>query len=229
MKSFEETEYHPTSEQLVAILRDRTQADDSLFFRLMVGYYFSLAAAQMRCMIDTPDRGLIPVNMYALNLAPSGYGKTMSQNLLEGEVLHLFRQRFLEETFPLMAETNLHKLANKRASRKSTDPDDELVRVQKEFDGSGSLLFSFSEGTSAAVKQMRHKLLMAEAGSMNLIMDEVGANLTANQEVFDTFIELYDKGLTKQKLIKNTSDNARSEEILGQTPSNLMMFGAPSR
>jgi hypothetical protein len=229
MKPFEQLQYHGTTEQLVGILRDHTQSDDSLFFRLLVGHYFCLAASQMRCTIDTPDRGEIPINMYTLNLAPSGYGKTMATNLLEEQVLHLFRGRFLDETFPILAEQNLPKLAVKRANRKSTDPDEELVRVQKEFDGLGSLLFSFDSGTSPAVKQMRHKLLMANAGSMNLIMDEVGANLSSNQEVFDTFIELYDKGLVKQKLIKNSTDNARSEEIIGKTPTNLLMFGVPSR
>lgn len=229
MIPFEQMTYHPTSEQLVNVLRERTQRDDSLFFRVLVGYYFCLAASQMRCNIDTPDRGEIPVNMYTLNLAPSGYGKTMATNLLEEQVLHQFRYRFLEETFPILAETNLPKLAVKRASRKGTDPDEELVRVTKEFDSLGSLLFSFDSGTSPAVKQMRHKLLMGNAGSMNLIMDEVGANLSSNMEVFDTFIELFDKGLVKQKLIKSSSDNARNEEIIGKTPANLLMFGVPNR
>lgn len=229
MASYDQLPYHPTAEKLVAILRDQTQSDDSLFFRIMVAYYMSLAATQMRCIIDSPDRGEIPVNMYALNLAPSGYGKTMATNLMEERVLNQFRSRFLEETFPLLAEQNLPKIALKRANRKSTDPDEELARVQKEFDSSGAMLFSFDSGTSPAVKQIRHKLLMANAGSLNMIMDEVGANLAANGEVFDTFIELYDKGLVKQKLIKNTSDNTRNEEIIGKTPSNLLMFGVPNR
>ena len=228
MKPFHEMEYHALSENLVSILRDRTQRDDSLYFRILVGYYLSLVAAQMRCTINTPDRGHIPVNMYALNLAPSGYGKTMATNLLEEEVLMQFRHRFLEETFPILAEENLPKLAVKRAYRKNTDPDEEIERVKKEFDRLGPLLFSFDSGTSPAVKQMRHKLLMANAGSMNLIMDEVGANLTENMDVFDTFIELYDKGLVKTKLVKNTNDNNRSEEIIGKTPTNLMMFGVPN-
>ena len=229
MKNFEDMQYHPTAEQLVAILRDHTQADDALFFRLLVGYYFCLAASQMRCTIHAPDRGEIPVNMYVLNLAPSGYGKTMATNLMEEQVLLQFRQRFIEETFPLLAEQNLPKLALRRANRKATDPDEELIRVTKEFDSSGAMLFSFDSGTSPAVKQMRHKLLMANAGSMNLIMDEVGANLSGNMEVFDTFIELYDKGLVKQKLIKNSTENQRSEEIIGKTPANLLMFGVPNR
>jgi hypothetical protein len=229
MKKFESMDYHPTSEKLVTILQDHTQRDDSLFFRILVGYYFSLAASHMRCIIDSPDLGETPVNMYALNLAPSGYGKTMGTNLMEEHVLNEFRQRFLDETFPILAERNLPKIAIKRANRKSTDPDEELERVIREFDRLGHLAFSFDSGTSPAVKQMRHMLLMANAGSMNLIMDEVGANLTSNMEVFDTFIELFDKGLIKQKLVKNTVDSARSEEIIGKTPANLLMFGVPNR
>ena len=229
MKPFDEMTYHPTSEKLVGILRAETQRDDSLFFRIMVGYYFSMAAAQMRCLIDSPDKGEIPVNMYALNLAPSGYGKTQSANFMEGKVLNQFRSRFLEETFPILADNNLPKLANKRAQRKSTDPDEELIRVQKEFDSSGAMLFSFDSGTSPAVKQMRHKLLMANAGSMNLIVDEIASNMSANKDVFDAFIELYDKGFIKSKLIKESTDNKRSEEIIGKTPANLLMFGVPSR
>lgn len=220
--------YHPTSEQLVGVLRDKTQRDDSLFFRIVVGYYFSLAASQMRCMIDTPDRGEIPVNMYALNLAPSAYGKTLSTNLMEEQVLHQFRHRFIDETFGLLAEDNLAKISVKRANRKATDPDEELKSVTSEFNRLGPILFSFDSGTSPAVKQMRHKLLMANAGSMNLIMDEVGTNLVPNKEVFDTFIELFDKGLTKTKLIKESTDNKRSEEIIGNTPANMLMFGVPS-
>lgn len=227
--NFSEMNYHPMSEQVVGILQAKSQREDALFFRLLTGYYFCLAAAQMRCTIATPDKGEVPVNMYVLNLAPSGYGKTQSMNVLEGEILQQFRSRFIDETFPLLAEQNLPKLANKRAIRKGTDPDDELAKLHKEFERLGPPLFSFDSGTGPAVKQLRHQLLMANAGSLNLIMDEVGNNLVANKEVFDTFIELYDKGQIKQKLIKNTAENTRSEEILGKTPTNLLMFGVPQK
>jgi hypothetical protein len=228
MQLVDDSPYNPTAEKLVKILSAKAQIADLHYLRVVVGYYFALAATQMRCVIATPDSGDIPVNLYGLSLAPSGFGKTRSCNFIEGEVLHLFRDRFLGETFPLLAEANLPKLALQRANRKAGDPDEELVRVQKEFERQGDLLFSFDSGTQAAVKQMRHKLLMANAGSMNLIMDEVGANLTANREVFDTFIELFDKGIIKAKLIKNTTDNVRSEEIIGKTPANLLMFGVPN-
>lgn len=220
--------YHPTSEKIVKLLQNKIQISDPLFVRVLVGYYFSLAASQMRCSIATPDSGDIPVNMYALTLAPSGTGKTRACYTLEHEVLGEFRHRFLEETFPILAEQNLPQIAHKRAIRKQTDPDVEMDSINREFNHLGPLLFSFDSGTSAAVKQMRHKLLLANSGSLNLIMDEVGANLSSNQEVFHTFIELYDKGLIKQKLIKNTNDNLRSEEIIGKTPANLLMFGVPN-
>ena len=227
MTPFDEMPFHPTSEKLVELLCHKTQQTDPLFFRVLVAYYFAMVASQMRCTIDTPDRGEIPVNLYALNLAPSGMGKGQSTNLLEEEVIHRFRQRFQDETFPLLAEINLPKLALKRANRKGTDPDEELVRTQKEFEDLGPLLFSFSEATAPAVKQMRHKLLMANAGSMNLEIDEIGLNLTSSAEVLSPFLELYDKGKIKNKLLKVSADSKRFEEVAGNTPTNLMMFGAP--
>lgn len=229
MLAVEDMEYHPTSEKLVDILCSKTQNTEPLFFRVLVAYYFTVAASQMRCTIATPDRGDIPVNMYALNLATSGFGKGHSTNIIEEQVMNQFRDRFLEETFPVLAETNLPKLAVRRAQRKATDPDEELVRVQKEFDSLGSLLFSFDSGTSPAVKQMRHKLLMADAGSLNLEIDEIGLNLVGNTEVLTTFLELFDKGRIKTKLVKNSAENSRFEEIRGATPTNLMMFGTPSK
>lgn len=229
MLSVNEMEHHPLSEQLVDILCSKTQNDNPLFFRVLVGYYFSVAASMMRTTIVTPDRGDIPVNLYALNLAPSGTGKGFSTNLMEEQVLHLFRHRFLEETFPVLAEKELPKLAQKRAQRKQCDPDEELERVTKEFLQLGELVFSFDSGTPAAVKQMRHKLLMANAGAVNLQIDEIGSNLLSNLEVLNTFLELYDVGKVKQKLIKNTAENIRSEEIIGKTPTNMLLFGTPAK
>lgn len=229
MLPFDQMQYNPTSEDLVTILCDKTQNNNPLFFRVLTGYYFSLVASMMRTTIVTHDRGNIPVNMYALNLSTSGSGKGFSTNIIENQVLHRFRAKFLEETFPLLAKMNLPKLALKRAQRNGTDPDDEILRVEKEFDQLGSLVFSFDSGTPAAVKQMRHKLLMAEAGSVNLQIDEIGSNLVGNVDVLTTFLELYDVGAIKQKLIKNTNDNIRNEEIVGRTPTNMLLFGTPSK
>lgn len=228
MLPVEEMQHHSTSERLVEILCEKTQSTNTLFFRVLVGFHFSLLASQMRCFIKTHDRGDIPVNMYALNLATSGAGKGFSTNIIENQVVNNFRERFME-TFEAVAEPHLKKLAFKRAARQQTDEEEELQRTIKEFKSLGQLVFSFDSGTPAAVKQMRHKLLMADAGSVNLIIDEIGSNLTGQVEVLTAFLELFDVGLIKQKLTKNTNENIRGEEIIGRTPTNMMLFGTPTK
>lgn len=220
--------HHPTSEKVVELLCDRIQINEPVYFRVLVAYFFAVAASSMRTNIVTPEGNKVPVNTFALNLAPSGFGKGRAVSLLEDEVLNQFQDRFLDETFPTLVEENLPKIANQRAVRKASDPDEELARVEKEFNSSGPFVFTFDSGTDAAVKQMRHKLLMAKAGSMNLQTDEIGSNLLKNKDMFDVFFELFD-GKVKSKLTKNTSDNVRNEDIKGITPTNMLLFGAPVR
>jgi hypothetical protein len=229
MKDLSETSYFAPAERLVDVLMRKTQNNNPLFFRILVAYYFAKIASMMRCNIQTMDRGLIPVNMYALNLASSGHGKGHSTNIIEEEVIHRFRRRFLDETFLAVSEINLARVAITRAQKYSEDPDETLIKVTKEFEGLGTLAFSFDSGTSPAVKQMRHLLLMSGAGSVNFEMDEIGSNLMANTEVLSVFLELYDVGKVKPKLIKNTAENRRSEDIEGRTPTNMMLYGTPSK
>jgi len=66
--------YHDYQEDLVDILVSKTQSHNKHFFRLLVTYHFAQAASMMRAMINTKDRGVIPVNLYCLNLAVSGFG-----------------------------------------------------------------------------------------------------------------------------------------------------------
>jgi hypothetical protein len=229
MKSFEQMDYHPTSEKLVQALCDRTQSTDPLFFRVLVAYYFSVAASMMRCKIQTVDRDKVPVNLYAINLAPSGFGKGRSLNILEEEVFSDFLYIFKEQTFPIMASQNLPKVANDRAIRNQSDPDDELQKAQTEFTNLGPIEVSFNSATESAIKQFRHKLLMANAGALTLQIDEIGSNLTGETEALSAFLELFDMGKIKNSLRKNTSDNKRLEVIRGTTPTNMLLFGTPSK
>jgi hypothetical protein len=66
--------------------------------------------------------------------------------------------------------------------------DTSLAEVTKEYESLGKLAFSFDSGTTAAVKQMRHKLMMADIGAMNFEMDEIGSNLLGNVDVLGTFL-----------------------------------------
>ena len=228
MIAVDEMQYNPDVEDVVRVLCEKTQSSNHLFFRVLTTFHMCMIAAQMRVLIRTHDRGDIPVNMYALNLATSGAGKGFSTNILEKAVTNRFREQFLEN-FPFIAEPHLEKIALKRSSRDQTDYDFELDKTKKEFASLGPLVYSFDSGTPAAVKQMRSKLLLADSGALNLIIDEIGSNLTSASEVLTTFLELYDIGGIRQKITKVTAENVRYEEIHGNTPTNLMMFGTPSK
>jgi hypothetical protein len=229
LRPYEEMEHHPVADKLAQILCQKTQNTNPLFFRVLVGYYFSVMASMMRTTIITHDRGAIPVNLYAINLATSGAGKGLSTNMMEEQVVGQFQQRFTTETFPLLAENNLPKIAIRRASSEGTDPDEELERTKAEFKAQGALLFSFDNGTEAALKQARYKLQMADAGALNLQIDEIGSNLSSSGEALNAYLELYDVGKIKQKMTKNTKENVRAEDLQGNTPTNMMLFGTPSK
>jgi len=229
MDQYQNLPFHPTMEKIVDILRKKTQNEDPQFFRLVVSYFFSKIASMMRVHVELGPEQTVPVNMYAINLAPSGSGKGHSINIIEERIINAFRQRFLEHTFPQEAEKRIAKLAIRRALRDGTQESDELTRAKMEFEEQGVLLFSFDSGTSPALKQMRTKLLMAGAGSMNLEIDEIGSNMTGNTEVLNAYLELFDTGRIKQKLIKNTRENIRSEDLFGSTPTNMLLFGTPTK
>ena len=163
MTDYTNLPFHPTMEKVVQILQRKTQNEDPVFFRLVVSYYFSKIASMMRTHVALNDDQIIPVNMYAVNLAPSGSGKGHSISIIEEEIIGAFRERYLAHTFPTMARKKIGKLSNTRAIRDGTDPDEELKRAEAEFEEHWPLLFSFDSGTGAAIKQMRNKLLMAGA------------------------------------------------------------------
>tara|TARA_B110000259_G_scaffold160310_1_gene183769 strand:+ start:1409 stop:3532 length:2124 start_codon:yes stop_codon:yes gene_type:complete len=222
-------EFHPIQEKLVNILCEKTQNTNPLFFRISVSYYFATVAAMMRANVATLDGGDVPINMYTVNLSTSGSGKGVSTNFMEEKIINQFEHNFMQTTMPLIAQQNLPVIANQRAIKKSTDPDDELARLQNEYVDIGDFVYSFDSGSAPAIKAARHKCLLASVGSLNLQIDEIGSNLTGNVDALNAFLELFDVGKIKGKLTKNSSDNKRVEEIKGATPTNMMLFGTPSR
>lgn len=229
MINLEGVTHHPAIEEIVEVLCNKTQNTDRGFFRTEVAYYLCKMASNMRAHMSTKDRGLIPVNMYALNLATSGFGKGHSVHIVEDQFLKGFERRFMDNTFGVIAEKELWKIANRRAARDGTDQQEEFDKAEKEWRSAGAFLFTFDSGTSPAVKQLRQKLLMSGAGSINLQIDEIGSNLISNIEVLTLFLELYDQGIVKQKLVKNTNDNQRGEDLDGKTPANMLLFGTPAK
>lgn len=220
--------HNPCLEELTDLLCRKTQNTDKGFFRTEIAYFLCKIASCMRAYIATKDRGDVPINCYAINLASSGYSKGFSMNIMENEIISGFKKAFCEETFNYVAERNLTQRANDKAAKLvNGNPDEEFDKLKAAYDRAGSYVFTFDSGTTPAIKQLRTKLLLANIGSINLQIDEAGSNLLGNSEILNTFLELYDQGLLKPKLIKNTSESIRDEDIDGKTPANLMMFGTP--
>jgi hypothetical protein len=222
-------EHHPAITEIVDVLCAKTQNTDRGFFQTEAAFFLGKIAACMRASIVTKDRGEIPVNVYALALATSGYGKGHSIYIVEDDFMKPFKRRFMENTLHVISEKHLWDIASDRALKNGTDQQTEFDAAQKEFRLLGAYPFTFDSGTGPAVKQLRQKLLMAGIGGINLQIDEIGSNLISNTEVLTLFLELFDQGIVKQKLVKNTADNTRNEELDGKTPTNMLLFGTPSK
>jgi hypothetical protein len=221
--------HHQAVEEIADVLCNRTQNNDRSFFRIITAYFLSVMAATMRAKLSTKDRGEIPVNTYALAFSPSGSGKGHSVGIIENEIIKGFRNTFLETTLPVISEANMWKMAMSRAARNGTTEQEEFDGLAREYRDTGAFPFVFDSGSIPAIKQVRQKLLLANCGSINLQIDEIGSNLIGSTEVLNVYLELYDQGMVKPKLTKNTNDNKRTEEIEGKTPSNMLLFGTPSK
>ena len=219
--------HNPCLEELTDLICRKTQNTDKGFYRVEVAYFLSKLAASMRASINSADKGDIPINCYAIALATSGYGKGYSINIMESDIISGFKQEFTTKLFHKIAETNISKLANSLAAANLMDPADVEEELWSEYSKCGNYVFTFDSGTGPAVKQMRNKLLLSEIGALNYQVDEIASNLLGSPEVINIFLELYDQGRVKTKLIKNTSEQVRSLDIDGKTPANMLLFGTP--
>jgi len=229
-KPWEAFPYHPVSEQIVDILRQQTQNTRSdLYFRVLTAYFMAQMAASMRCSLVTKDRGKIPVNAYVCALMESGAGKGHSLNVLEDSVVNQFKHIFTKSTFPHLAEVAMEAEALDNANRNSTELQEEVDKLTKEYYSCGAMPYSFSEGTGPAYKQVRIKAQMAGVGALNYICDEIGSNLLGAQELLTVCLETYDVGKVKEKITKSSSDNIRQEQRADPVPSNMLVFGTPAK
>lgn len=230
LKDLNDVGYHPFQEKLLQYIRHKTQnLESDLYFRVLSTFYMGQMATQMRAEVHTPHRGVIPPNIYALNLGESGMGKGYSMNLLEKGILKGFREVYLSDTFPNIAEQSIQDEAQTNSIRNSTDMAEEQAKVEREYKDCGHYLFSYDSGTGPAYKQLRTKCQIGRIGSLNMIIDEIGTNLLNNAELFATNLEAYDIGLIKAKLIKNSSDNTRSVDRDTPVPTNVLAFGTPTK
>ena len=228
LQIIEKTPHNDAMQELTDLLCHRTGNVNRDFFQAEIAYFLGLIPSSMRCKINSPERGILPVNIYSIGLATSGFGKGHSVNLLE-DVVSGFRDHYMKSSFTALAEQNLFNLAVDIAASKGGDETKELEALEIDYKRQGHAPFIFDSGTGPAVKQLRYKLLLAGVGSINFQMDEMGSNLLGNNEVLNVLLELYDLGKIKAKLVKNTPDNERGLDISGSTPSNVLMFGTSSK
>ena len=229
MLDYDNYKHHPLSERIVDNICNKIGTDFRSFFRVHVAYYICQVASTMRTGYYNPGScvGARPVNMFAINLAPSGFGKGYSTTILEEQVFNQFREVFLHETWPIVTTHSISKVADYRARKAVKDPEMVQEQLEKDFQRMGEYEFSFTKPTEAAIVQLRNKLLLANIGAINLQVDEIGANLFKTKDALPSFLELYD-GKLKNNLTKNTSDSIRSAPIFGTTPTNAMFFGVPT-
>lgn len=229
-------------EQMVNTICGRTWNEDREFFRLVTCYFLTKIASNMRCSVTSKSVGRIPVNMYSILLGRSGYGKNRSVHILEGEYIGKFTERFMEQTYESIAEANINKKfygseqppANMLPEVKGgkcegmvAEPIDNPLK--KELEAAGPFVFGFDSGTTPAIKQFKNSLALSGVGAISCEMDEIGSNLSNNLEMMNLFLELYDVGQAKTKMIKNTGEQKREADRGGNIPTNMLLFGTPSR
>ena len=222
-------DHHPVISELAEVLSIKTNNNDVSFFRMEVAYFICKLATCMQAHIVIPNTLDIPVNAYVLALSKSGAGKGTSVGIIENEILNGFRERYINDTFPAIASKNLDRLANAKAIRTNADPADCLAGLGKRFEELGSFNFTFDDATTPAIKQYRELLNLAGTGAINISIDEIGSNLLGIDDVMRTFMELYDKGHTNAKLVKNSKDNQRGADFNNPTPANLLLFGTQDK
>lgn len=222
--------HHRALEELSQIISKQTRRQDVGFFRVVIAYYLSVVASSMRTKLVSRNKNKeVPVNCYTITLAPSGFGKGYSTYIMENEVLKNFRDTFRDHVMDSQAELQMWKLAGKRAVLNQTEEQVEYDGLARELSNCGAYPFTFDGASEPAIKQIRQMLLIAGSGSINFQVDEIGLNLEKSLEAMRVYLELYDQGMVKPKLTKNSAENKRTSEIEGKTPANMLMFGTASK
>jgi hypothetical protein len=231
MDDLKDFPHHPVLDEISEILVARTGRDARPFFRTLAVYYLGTVASCMRAKIVSPAFKEVSLNNYVVALAPSGFGKGLATGYMEKEIMCDFRMSFRDFVLPWNADKHLTQLASRFAALSGRTEAHELEKLEKDFAQCGEYPFVFDGGSESAIKQVRHMLLMADCGALNLKVDEIGTNLekSSTAEAMAVYLELYDSGDLGNKVKMNTTDNKRSKELEGSTPANMLLFGTQDR
>lgn len=231
MIDFDNLPKHTILENIVDELCPEEESHNRPFYRVVVSYFLSKMAAAMRTTINSPTIGEIPVNCFAVALAPSGFGKNTAVGHIERGIMKGFKKRFMTETMPRITDTSVYDLSVDQSVISGKTEEQEQERFMKMYHAAGPYPFTAKRATASAIEQLRGKLQMSGIGSINIQIDEIGMNITDKfiMEGLTLFLELFDMGHTDAVVTKNTSENARVDEIDGPTPACLLAFGTASK
>jgi len=182
--------FHQAQEDLVDILVKKTGKDERGYFRILIAYKMAEIASHMRTTVDYMGTE-VPVNLYAVNLATSGFSKDMSMNILDKEIYGKFRQTFEKETMPSVSELSLQSMADLRVIADGIEQNKADRDVQFEYNNLPKFLYSFGAATIEGYKALRNKLSMAEIGATSYIIGEIGSSMQANAEALTELLNCY--------------------------------------
>lgn len=215
-----------THARILEVLQKKMTSHNHGFFSNLVMYKLSQLASNMHATVSFAAGTKIPVNTYVLNLATSGFSKGKANRFLEEEVFKGFKEKFTRHIMIDRPKAVISAAAEEIAlisGEKVNIVDNNLWKTVVDLP---QYVYAFGSGTTTeGLKGMMTKLSIMRTGAVSIEIDEIGSNLTNNKEVMDTLLESWDNGLTKNKL-KLTSSN---QEIEHSVPTNLMMFGTPSK
>ena len=215
--------FHEKQEQLVDIIVKKTGREERHYFRVLVAYKFAEIATHMRTSVNYLG-SVVPANVYAVDLASSGFSKDRAMHLLDKDIFGGFRDRF-KTTFKEVSELNLQNIADQKAILEDISITAAEFDIIKKFNGLPNFLYSFGESTIEGYKALRLKLSMAGIGATSYILGEAGSSMSRNADALTELLNTFDAGESKQKLVKNDSN----DDMYGPVPSNLFMFGTQSK
>lgn len=221
-------EHHPFISEVGAALAAKTNNPDPAMFRIMSAWHLTKSVSNMHGMVKSAVGSPMPINMYAICLAPSGAGKGHAMSTLEQGIFGRYFAA-LNDKVEEAEHDAINKLSAKYVSDKGLDEGLARAKAEKDVHELGPYVETFDSGTAPAIKQLRAKIQQLNFGALNLQIDEIGSNLTGSEEALTTFLELYDLGQIKQKVTKVTKESTRTLDKRSCTPANLLLFGTPSK
>ncbi|MDR2436969.1 MAG: hypothetical protein LBD17_02720 [Endomicrobium sp.] len=211
-----------TQEEIVDILCKYTNVENKTFFRVVTAYKLASVVSSLRVNVSYLKTNRIPLNVYAIALANSGFSKGKSINMLN-LIFKPFEQILKNRIFPDYSKINIQKLANMYSMKYGRDYNAKLLELKELFHNSAKYIYEFPISTVEGVRSLRNKLSVAGVGATNMSIDEIGSVLT-NQNIRDTItygLETYDLGKTTPKLLKYNSEESLDINV----PNNILMFG----